>query len=60
MLNRVKELSSRWSVSEKTIGNLIRKGKLKAMRVGSQWRVPSEEVARFEKQAQETNHVVPV
>jgi len=45
---KIKELSERWRVSEKTVGNYIRQGKLNALRIGSQWRVSTEEAHKFE------------
>jgi excisionase family DNA binding protein len=56
MLIKIKELSEKWRVSEKSIVNYIRKGKLKALRIGSQWRVSPEEANKFEMKAEEYAH----
>lgn len=56
MMMKIKELSEKWRVSEKSIANYIRQGKLHALRIGSQWRVSAEEADRFENQAKEYAH----
>lgn len=43
----VPEVAERLRVSEPTIRKLIVDGKLKAIRVGRQFRIPADEVERF-------------
>lgn len=48
---KLSELAARWRVSRHTIVDAIRKGKLRAFKVGElQYRVSAEEVARYEQQ----------
>lgn len=43
----VPELAKRLRVSGPTVRKLITDGKLRALRVGRQWRIPATEVERF-------------
>lgn len=43
---RVKEVSSILNYKERTIRQWITDGKLKAVKIGGEWRVPKEEVER--------------
>lgn len=44
----LKELAKRWNISYLNLFNMVKKGKIKAFRVGHQWRVKAEEVQRVE------------
>lgn len=45
----VKQLSERWQFDPSTVRRYIHGGKLRAVRIGGSWRVPSDEVVRFEE-----------
>jgi excisionase family DNA binding protein len=44
----VPELSARWQCTEETVRRMIRRGDLRAFRVGRQWRVTEEAVRWIE------------
>ncbi len=44
----IRELAEYWQVSERTIKRLIDAGKLRAFKIGRQWRVHQRDVERFE------------
>lgn len=46
MLN-IRQVARELNVSEKTVSKLIKSGKIKAVRVGNQWRISEEEVKRL-------------
>jgi excisionase family DNA binding protein len=46
----VRDLTHRWDVSGKTILRLVKRGRLRAIRLGMVIRFPAEEVARFERE----------
>lgn len=43
----IKQLAAELSVCEKTIRNLIKSGKIKAIKIGNQYRISEEEVKRL-------------
>jgi excisionase family DNA binding protein len=46
----VEQLADRWQVSERTVRRMIEGGKLRALRVGPQLRIPLDVLERFEAQ----------
>ena len=40
----VKEVAEIMKVSEKTVRNWIKWGRIKAIKIGRQWRIPAEEI----------------
>jgi excisionase family DNA binding protein len=46
----VEQLAARWQVSPRTIRRMVERGKLRAMRIGPQLRVPVDVVERYEVQ----------
>lgn len=45
-----KALAERWECSEDMVRRCIREGKLRAFKLGGKlWRIPAEEVGRFER-----------
>ncbi len=44
------DLAERWSCSKDIVYDLIRRGEIKPFRLGREYRVRAEEVARFETQ----------
>ncbi|MBR6560527.1 MAG: helix-turn-helix domain-containing protein [Alistipes sp.] len=44
-----KQVAAHYGVKIKTVWDWIRAGKLKAVRVGKQYRIPKEALAEFEK-----------
>ncbi len=46
---RLDEIAQDWDVSRKTVERLVRSGELEAFKIGSVWRVKSEQREEFEK-----------
>lgn len=51
-LMRVSELAERWSVSSSTVLSIIRRGLLRAVQVGSRYRIEPSAVIEYEKSMQ--------
>lgn len=45
----IKQVAEQLSLCEKTIRNLIKSGKIKAVRIGNSWRITEEEVERLKR-----------
>lgn len=46
----VEEVAERFSVSPYTVRELLREGKLRGFKIRNQWRIPVEELKRFEEE----------
>lgn len=49
---RVDELARDWKVNPQTIRREIERGNLGAFKVGDTWRIPVEEIQKYEQQNQ--------
>jgi len=49
---RVDELAREWKVNPQTIRREIERGNLGAFKVGDTWRIPVEEIQKYEEQNQ--------
>jgi len=45
----VKEIAIMLGLSERTIFRLMKAGKIRAVRIGGQWRIPKSEVEKYTK-----------
>lgn len=50
----IRDLAERWECAEQTVKGMIETGELKAVKIGSSWRVKPEEVLRAEERSAET------
>ena len=48
----IRGIANLWSVSEQTVRNLLRTGKLKGFKVGRGWRVSTEALRQYEESGQ--------
>lgn len=44
-----REVAEHWQISQNTVGRMIRRGELKALRFGAVWRIPMESVTNYEQ-----------
>lgn len=50
-----KRVSDIFDLSYQTVLKMIKEGKLEAIKIGSQWRIPVEEVQKLESKFNESN-----